>query len=37
MSRVLVEGAWSRPAAVTAVWVIEGLERPVSVGRYYFE
>lgn len=37
MSRVLVEGAWSRPAAVTAVWVIEGLDRPVSVGRYYFE
>jgi hypothetical protein len=37
MSRVLVEGPWSRPDAVTAVWVIEGLDRPVSVGRYCFE
>jgi hypothetical protein len=35
-SRVLVEGPWERPEAVTPVWVIEGLERPVPV-EYYFD
>jgi hypothetical protein len=36
VSRVLVEGPWNRPEAVTPVWVVEGLERPVPV-KYYFD
>jgi hypothetical protein len=36
VSRVLVEGPWERPEAVTPVWVVERLERPVPVD-YYFE
>jgi len=35
-SRVLVEGPWERPVAVTPAWVIEGLERPVPVD-YHFD
>lgn len=35
-SRVLVEGPWERPVAVTPAWVIDGLERPVPVD-YYFD
>jgi hypothetical protein len=35
-SRVLVEGPWERPVAVTPVWVIDGLERPVPVD-YHFD
>jgi hypothetical protein len=35
-SRVLVEGPWNRPEAVTPAWVIDGLERPVPV-RYHFD
>jgi hypothetical protein len=34
--RVLVEGPWKRPRAVTPVWVLEGHERPVYV-KYYFQ
>jgi hypothetical protein len=34
-ARVLVEGPWERPEAVTPVWVVEGLEEPVPV-EYYF-
>ncbi len=34
--RVLVEGPWERPDAVTPVWVLEGHDRPIPV-RYYFE
>ena len=36
VARVLVEGSWNRPRAVTPAWVIEGLERPVAVD-YYFD
>ena len=36
VSRVLVEGPWGRPEAVTPVWVVEGLGRPVPV-TYYFD
>ena len=36
VSRVLVEGPWNRPEAVTPAWVIEGQERPVPVD-YYFD
>ena len=36
VSRVLVEGPWNRPEAVTPVWVIEGLEGPVPVD-YFFD
>lgn len=35
-SRVLVEGPWERPVAITPAWVIDGLERPVPV-KYHFE
>ena len=35
-ARVLVEGPWGRPEAVTPVWVIEGLFAPISVA-YYFD
>jgi hypothetical protein len=31
VARVLVEGSWERPHAVTPAWVVEGLERPVRV------
>ena len=34
--RVLVEGPWERPKAVTPVWIIEGHVRPVPVP-YYFD
>ena len=34
--RVLVEGPWERPRAVSPVWVLEGHERPVYV-KYYFQ
>ena len=34
--RVLVEGPWNRPEAVTPGWVIHGLERPVPVD-YHFD
>ena len=36
VARVLVQGPWSRPKAVTPAWVFEGLERPVPVD-YYFD
>jgi hypothetical protein len=36
VSRVLVEGPWNRPEAVTPAWAIEGLERPVPVD-YHFD
>ena len=36
VARVLVQGPWSRPKAVTPAWVIEGLERPVPVD-YHFD
>jgi len=35
-SRVLVEGPWECPDAVTPAWVVEGLDRPVGVD-YYFD
>jgi hypothetical protein len=35
-SRVLVEGPWERPSAVTPAWAIEGLDRPVPID-YYFD
>jgi hypothetical protein len=34
--RVLVEGPWERPKAVTPVWVVEGHDHPIPVS-YYFE
>jgi hypothetical protein len=34
--RVLVEGPWECPLAVTPVWVVERLGRPVPVA-YYFD
>ena len=36
VSRVLVEGPWNRPEAVTPAWVIDGLERPVPLD-YHFD
>ncbi len=34
--RVLVEGPWERPLAVTPVWMLEGRVAPVHVS-YYFD
>jgi hypothetical protein len=34
--RVLVEGPWERPEAVTPVWIIEGHDHPIQV-RYFFQ
>ena len=34
--RVLVEGPWERPEAVTPAWIVEGHDRPVPVS-YYFD
>ncbi len=36
VARVLVEGPWHRPVAVTPAWVVEGLVRPVPVP-YHFD
>jgi hypothetical protein len=36
VARVLVEGPWHRPVAVTPAWVVEGREQPVAVD-YYFD
>ena len=34
--RVLVEGPWERPMAVTPVWVLDGCDHPINV-KYYFD